>query len=124
MYPTKDQRDDFYAWVAAEIGEDAIVRYPGKFSEIPTVQPQQELSTRPVCVPLACFSFGEDCGLTGAPELEKSRLLLGFLCAYGFESQDEVVKIRFPVTCFKRGELGDMFQEVVFFSSKMKYIHI
>ena len=96
MYPTEDLRDGFYMWLDSQIGSDPSVAYAEKFNHIPTVEPTKEGKVQPRVVALSRFSFADDAGLTGAPELEKSRLLLGFLCAYGFDSSDEVVKVRFP----------------------------
>ena len=99
LYPNQALRHEFFTWVAAEIGEDPTVSYAHYFGDIPTVQPEKEGGLAAMCVRLSSFSFADDAGLTGAPELEKSRVLLGLLCAYGFDTADEAVKVRFPATC-------------------------
>ena len=101
IYPNQALRHEFYVWVASEIGVDPTIMYAGKFQDIPTAKPKEEGSVAPACVPLQLFSFSDDAGLTGAPELEKARLLLHLLCAYGFETVDESVKVRFPAPCLK-----------------------
>ena len=101
MYPNQGLRHEFYVWVASEIGVDPTVLYAGKFRDIPTAKPKEEDNVTPVCVPLQLFSFSDDAGLTGAPELEKSRLLLHLLCAYGCETVDESIKVRFPAPGLK-----------------------
>ena len=72
------------------------MQYATKWDDIPTVSVNHEGMARPAMVPIWLFSFASDAGLTGAPELEKSRLLLGLICAYGFNTSDEVLKVRFP----------------------------
>ncbi|CAL1166300.1 unnamed protein product, partial [Cladocopium goreaui] len=102
----KTLRHEFYVWVASEIGVDPTIMYAGKFQDIPTAKPKEEGSVAPACVPLQLFSFSDDAGLTGAPELEKARLLLHLLCAYGFETVDESVKAQWkPEDDIAEGQL-------------------
>lgn len=99
LYPNQALRHEFFTWVASEIGEDPTVAYAENFGDIPTAQPEKEGVVAVGYVRLSSFSFADDAGLTGAPELEKARLLLGLICAYGFDTSDEVVKVRFPASC-------------------------
>ncbi|CAK9085627.1 unnamed protein product [Durusdinium trenchii] len=72
------------------VGEDPTQMYALRYSDIPIAKPKQEGSVQPVCVPLSQFSFADDAGLTGPPELEKARLLLGILCSYGYDVEEPV----------------------------------
>lgn len=96
MYPSEDSRKDFYTWLAGEVGLDPSNLYVRKVSDIPSPPANQEHTASPAIVPIHLFSFAEDAGLTGAPELDKSKKMLELLFSYGFQSADEVVRVRVP----------------------------
>ena len=99
LYPNQTLRHEFFTWVAAEIGHDPTIAYAENFGGIPSVKPKEEGMAAAAYVTLSSFSFADDAGLTGAPELEKARVLLGLICAYGFDTAEETLKVRFPVSC-------------------------
>lgn len=94
--PQPRASNNFYKWIQAQVGQDPSIFYAAKYDDIPTAEPKLEGNVTPATVPIWYFSFSDDAGLTGAPELEKTRILLGLVCAYGFETSDEVLKLRFP----------------------------
>lgn len=96
MYPTDTERQVFYTWLKDEIGFDPSVPYAAKFGDIPLASPNGESAVLPVRIPCWFFSFSNEAGLTGAPELDKSQQLLGKLLAYGFSTSDEPLRVRFP----------------------------
>lgn len=104
MYPADSDRKAFYTWISHEIGEDPTVLYARQFGDIPVVEPNCE-NEAGTAIPVWCFSFSSEAGLTGPPELDKSHGFIGKLLAYGFTSGDEPVRLRIPVFWLQDGSM-------------------